>query len=211
MRAPAGGGGGGGAGGAGAGLGCADLLMVTLGTGVGSSAVVGGRVLRAGHGHGGVLGGHLTVRLDGTPCACGNTGCVEAEASTARLGELIGRLARDGHGDSPLRRVEQPTYRDVFALAAAGDALALAVRDETYRVWSAGVLNLVLAYGSTRVLLGGGVAAGAAGLCGFMREYLHTHGWITWGEVAVEPAALGNDAALWGGLFLADEFLPLDP
>lgn len=70
---------------AGAGQGCDNLVMITLGTGLGVCAIIEGRILRGRHGQAGVLGGHLTVRYGGRLCTCGNLGCAEAEASTAFL------------------------------------------------------------------------------------------------------------------------------
>ena len=72
---------------AGAGRGVDNLVMMTLGTGLGTGAIIQGRVLRGAHGQAGCLGGHLTVRYGGRACSCGNIGCAEAEASTAFLAD----------------------------------------------------------------------------------------------------------------------------
>jgi len=69
---------------AGAAAGCDDVVMVTLGTGVGGAAMIGGRLLRGRHFQAGCLGGHLPVRFDGRRCICGAVGCVETEASDGR-------------------------------------------------------------------------------------------------------------------------------
>ena len=63
----------------GAGRGVDNVVMITLGTGLGTAAIIEGRVLRGRHGQAGVLGGHLTVRYGGRKCSCGNMGCAEAE------------------------------------------------------------------------------------------------------------------------------------
>src|SRR5262249_29473232 len=86
---------------AGAGRGCDDLVMVTLGTGIGTAALIEGIVVRGRHGQAGVLGGHLTVQQDGRQCTCGNRGCAEAEASTSVLPTLAAQ-SRD-YIASPLR------------------------------------------------------------------------------------------------------------
>src|SRR6478752_2650383 len=64
--------------------GATDAVLLTLGTGIGTAALVGGRPLRGRHGHAGVLNGHVTVDVDGPRCPCGNVGCAEALASTWR-------------------------------------------------------------------------------------------------------------------------------
>src|SRR5207302_4305139 len=72
----------------GAGRGYNDLAMMTLGTGIGTSVVIEGRVLRGTHGQARCFGGHLTVRYGGRSCSCGNVGCAEAEASSAYLATM---------------------------------------------------------------------------------------------------------------------------
>ncbi len=70
---------------AGAGRGSNDIVMLTLGTGVGGAAMIDGKLLRGKHFQAGCLGGHLGVNHKGRTCSCGNIGCVEAEASSWSL------------------------------------------------------------------------------------------------------------------------------
>jgi len=103
---------------AGAGRGCDNLVMITLGTGLGTCAIIEGRVLRGKHGQAGVLGGHMTLRYGGRRCSCGNIGCAEAEASTAFLRQLAENSATWER--STLRQVDTLDYAQVFRHAAAG-------------------------------------------------------------------------------------------
>lgn len=184
---------------AGAGRGVNDLAVVTLGTGIGTTAIVGGRVLRGAHGQAGILGGHLTINCDGKLCSCGNIGCVEAEASTDRLAQIVRDTAtRLGVTDSPLATAETLDYRLVFDLAQQGDPLARAIRERSLRVWSAGVVNLIHAYDPARVALGGGIVGGAPEIIKVVQEYVNQHAWTPWGKVSVVAAELGDDAALIG-------------
>jgi glucokinase len=73
----------------GAGKGTSDLVMVTLGTGIGSAVLINGQLLKGKHFQAGNLGGHFVVNHKGMACTCGNIGCVEAEASTWRLPSLL--------------------------------------------------------------------------------------------------------------------------
>lgn len=102
----------------GAGRGCDNLVMVTLGTGLGACAIIEGRVLRGRHGQAGILGGHMTVCVGGRRCGCGNLGCAEAEASTAYLGAIA--LEMPDLACSPLARVPTLDYAAVFRHAAEG-------------------------------------------------------------------------------------------
>lgn len=180
-----------------------DLVMVTLGTGIGGAAIVDGQVLRASHGMAGILGGHLTVNLHGRRCTCGNIGCAEAEASTDRLRELVESTAQQQKLDAPWRNNPQIDYALVFAQAEVGDPLACAVRDYSIEVWSAAAVSLIHAYGAQCVVIGGGIAHGEPQIISEIQKYVDAHAWTPWGRVQVYASLLGDQAALVGceGLF----------
>jgi len=69
----------------GAGRGSEGMVCLTLGTGVGSGVVLGGRILRGPHGTGGIMCGQMTIQRDGRRCTCGNVGCLETLVGTAGL------------------------------------------------------------------------------------------------------------------------------
>lgn len=190
---------------AGAGRGCDDLVMMTLGTGLGTCAIIEGRVLRGKHGQAGVMGGHVTVRYGGRPCSCGNLGCAEAEASTAFLRQLAESSA--DWGRSSLRQTDTLDYALVFRHAAAGDACALALRDHSIRVWSTLAVNLIHVCDPERVILGGGIMASADVILPAVTDYVHRHAHTPWGRVQVVPSALGDHAALVAGEWLLQEHL----
>ena len=99
----------------GAGRGSDNCVIITLGTGIGVSAVVEGQVLRGKHGQAGILGGHTTLQTDGGGCVCGNVGCAELLASTS----VIARLAREHplFPKSKLASLETIDYAAIFHLA----------------------------------------------------------------------------------------------
>ncbi len=185
---------------AGAGRGCDDFVMLTLGTGLGTSALIGGRLLRGKHGQGGVLGGHITVRRDGAPCVCGNQGCAEVEASTA----VLPKLARQ-HKDferSALRELDVIDYAAVFKLAREQDACAVALREESLEVWSALLVTLIHAYDPERIVVGGGIVAGAPECIPELQARVHANAHTPWGLIDIVPAQLGDTAALIGAEWL---------
>jgi len=148
----------------GAGRGIDDLVMVTLGTGIGGGAVTGGRLLVGAHGFAGEFG-HMVVDPDGPPCPCGRRGCWERYASGSGIAHLariaaIGRrmeaVVERGGGDAHDVRGEH-----VHAAARDGDAGALAVVDEFARWVALGLTNLTNAFDPTVFVLGGGLASGA--------------------------------------------------
>jgi glucokinase len=182
---------------AGAGQGCHNLVMITLGTGLGVCAVIEGRVLRGKHGQAGVQGGHLTVRCGGRQCYCGNVGCAEAEASTAFLRPLA--EASSGWDRSSLRSAATLDYARVFTDAAHGDACAIAVRDHSLLVWGALAVSLIHAYDPEILILGGGIMASADVILPAITDYVNRHADTPWGKVRVVPSALGDQAALVAG------------
>ena len=191
---------------AGAARGSDDVVMMTLGTGVGGAAMIGGRLLRGRHFQAGVLGGHLAADFDGRPCTCGNVGCVEAEASTWSLPQVC--RAWPGFATSALASSERLDFEALFAAAAAADSVAVAIRDRCLRVWASGAVSLVHAYDPDVVVVGGGVMREAGVVLPFLRAHVDRHAWTPWGRVDVREAALGERAALLGAVPLVSAAPP---
>ena len=185
---------------AGAGRGSNDLVMVTLGTGLGTAALIGGIVVRGKHGQAGVLGGHLTVQQNGRPCTCGNRGCAEAEASTAVL-PVIAAESRE-FPQSELRHAQVIDFANVFRLAAAGDACAASLKTRAIEVWASLIVNLIHAYDPERVIVGGGIMAGEADFFPDLERRVLARAHTPWGRVSLVRSELGDAAALFGGEYL---------
>lgn len=178
----------------GAAAGADGAVMVTLGTGIGTAAVVEGRLLRGTHGQA-AIGAHFTVVVGGRTCSCGSIGCAEAEASTAVLPEIARLDPR--FASSMLARAQLVDYQEVFRCAPHDD-LSADLRDRALAVWSALVVTLVHAYDPQVVVVGGGVAAAGDALFAPMAEYLSRYAWTPWGQVDLRPGTCGSDAALLG-------------
>ena len=185
----------------GAAQGSRDVVMVTLGTGIGAAAMIGGKLLRSRAGQAGCLGGHLPVKYDGRLCSCGAVGCAEAEASTAVLPDLLRQQGR--FPESSLSQVARPDFRILFRAADAGDAVARSVIEHCLHVWSVLAVGLVHAYGPQLMLFGGGVMERGSSLLDPIRAYVEAHMWRTSrGLPVIARAQLGQDAALLGGASL---------
>lgn len=180
----------------GQGRGYDNLVLMMLGTGIGTSAVVEGRVLRGKHFQAGILGGHVIINRQGTRCNCGMVGCAEAEASTWTLQNLV--TNHPLYPQSVLSQASQLDFKTVFQSAETGDALACFVRDECLDVWAACAYNLVQAYDPEVVILGGGVMASREFILPRIQQKLDQNSWAVWGKVAVVEATLINSAALLG-------------
>jgi glucokinase len=187
----------------GAARGCRSVVMMTLGTGIGTSAIVEGVPLRGQHGQAGCLGGHLTVNFRGRKCLCGNAGCAESEASTWSLPTLA--WANPGFATSQLACVEKLDYAALFRAAAQGDKLACDLRDRSLRVWSAALVNLIHAYDPECAIIGGGIMRSAGVILPRLRSYVGEHAWTPWGKVEIKTAALGNNAGMLGVASLFEE------
>jgi glucokinase len=187
---------------AGAGRGSNDIVMLTLGTGVGGAAMIDGKLLRGKHFQAGCLGGHLGVNHKGRLCACGNIGCVEAEASSWSLPAICS--AHPLFEESRLAAVPSITFERLFQIADEGDACALAVRDACIEVWAAGAVSMIHAYDPEVLILGGGVMNSAEEILPAMTEYIHRHAWTPWGKVKVRAALLMDRASLIGAVPLFD-------
>lgn len=180
----------------GAGIGIDDLVMFTLGTGIGCSAVLRGRPLRGKRFQAGVLCGHFIADPDGEPCVCcPANGCFESLAASR---SLPGHARREpGFAESALARVPEIDFKAVFELAALGDLVAVAVRERVVRYWSALAVNVCAAYDPDRIVIGGAVAAAAADFLPTMRDFVNRHAWTTRPPDLV-AAGLGNHAGLIG-------------
>ena len=183
---------------AGAARGCDDVVMITLGTGIGGAAMIGGKLLRGKHAQAGCMGGHLPAKVDGRPCTCGAIGCLEAEAS----GWSLPFLASEWPGFSASRLAGQDNidFKTLFELADAGDRVAVEILDYCLKVWAAGAVGLIHAYDPERIVMGGGVMRGAAIILPYIQAYVNQHAWTPWGKVEIVAAQLGNNAGLFGAI-----------
>lgn len=141
----------------GAGKGSSDMVMFTLGTGVGSSVIMDEKIVRGKHFGAGVLGGHFIIdwTKDAPRCTCGSFGCVESIASTWRVEEVATKHPL--FSESTLAQAAKIDYETVFNLAAKGDALAVELKETCLQAWSAGLINLIHAYDPEVIVIGGGI------------------------------------------------------
>jgi len=191
----------------GAGAGGGDLVLVTVGTGIGGGLVLGGHLYHGEHGFAGELG-HLIVAPDGDRCACGNRGCLEAMAS----GSTLGRLGREAAAGDPGGRLAAlaggpglVTGEMVFAAAGEGDKVALALFERVGHWLGVGIASLVTIFDPDLVVVGGGVAATGELLLAPARASFerYVHGRVHRDLPPVVPARLGPDAGFVGAATLA--------
>lgn len=192
---------------AGAARGRKNVLMVTLGTGVGGAMLIGGRLFSGCDGMGMEVG-HMPLFAEGRPCTCGADGCLEAYASATGLIALAAEEA-DKHRDSALFAALSENRLDgevIFDAAQLGDAAALLVVD-TYAAWLAqGLGGLINIFRPDLILLGGGISHAGDFLFDRVRALLPRFilAYDVIGGPQVAPALLGNPAGIIGAAFLQD-------
>lgn len=180
----------------GAGVGCTDLVLVTLGTGVGTGVLVNGAPLRGKNFIAGNLGGHTTINSEGNICNCGNIGCVESESSTWVLTE-IARKSPD-FSRSKLSQVEMIDFKSLFQLAETGDALAIELKNRCLKVWALCVINLVHAYDPQKVIFGGGIMKSSHIILPYIKGMIDKHAWINSTDVELTEAFQLENAGILG-------------
>lgn len=180
---------------AGAAVGCQDMVLITLGTGVGSGIISRGKILSGLRGGAGEAG-HMLLVLDGEPCTCGRRGCWEAYASATALIRQT-RQAALAHPESLLAQVEEITGRTAFDAAGQGDAAAKAVVAQYAVYVAAGLTDFVNILAPEMILLGGGISRQGEALLAPIREYVATHcfGQREGAIPTIAAAKLGNEAA----------------
>jgi len=170
-----------------------DLVMLTLGTGLGGGIISGGRVLRGGHGMAGELG-HITVVPYGNACGCGNQGCVEKYASATSVTAQARML---GLGDESL------TARDLYEMAKGGNEKAQAIYNAMGESLGILLAMLINAFDFPLYLIAGGMIAGWDAFAPAMiAEAKRRSFTFRTEDTRVAMAQLGNEAGLYGAAYL---------
>jgi glucokinase len=169
-----------------------DLVLLTLGTGIGGGIITGGRVL---HGFVGMAGelGHMTVFPDGNPCGCGNYGCLEKHASaTAIVG--MARMLSLGEGVSS---------EEVYNLAVEGNDRARMIFHTMGTSLGIALATLMNIFNFPLYLLSGGVLAAWDQFAPPMLAEIEKRSFTYRNtKTRVEKAILGNEAGLYGAAYL---------
>ena len=182
----------------GAGKGNKNMIMVTLGTGVGGGVIVNGQPLTGAHGAGGEIG-HLCVNYEETDsCGCGKQGCLEQYASATGIARLAKkRLAKDDKA-SLLRKVEKLDAKAVFDALKEGDRLSEEIVEEFGSYLGHAMANLAAVTDPTVIVIGGGVSKAGDILLSYVEKYFVERAFFANKETKFVLAELGNDAGICG-------------
>lgn len=174
-----------------------NMIMVTLGTGVGGGIITDGKMLVGANGAGGEIG-HVCVNYEETDrCGCGNRGCLEQYASATG----IVRLAKQKLGQemrTTILNKEDITAKDVFDAVKAGDEVAKEIAATFGKYLGYGLANLAAAMDPAVFVIGGGVSKAGEVLIPYIREPYMERAFFADKDVKFVLAKLGNDAGICG-------------
>ena len=183
----------------GGGKGCHDIVMVTLGTGVGGGVVHDQKIVAGRHGLGGEIG-HIHIREgEKETCNCGGHGCLEQVASATGIAREARRKMAAKPDASVMRAYgDAITAKNVLDAAKAGDALALEVMDTVcyYLGWALATISMTV--DPEIFVIGGGVSKAGTFLTDWIDRYYRELTPISENKGEVRLATLGNDAGIYG-------------
>ncbi|MCI8796032.1 MAG: ROK family glucokinase [Dorea sp.] len=181
----------------GAGMGQKNMIMVTLGTGVGGGIIVNGQALAGAHGAGGEIG-HICVNPKETErCGCGKKGCLEQYASATGITRLAKkRLAADDKNST--LRGKEVNAKEVFDALKAGDEVAEEIVEEFGTYLGHAMANLAVVADPSVIVIGGGVSKAGEILLGYIEKYFKEKAFFANKDIKFVLAKLGNDAGICG-------------
>ena len=188
----------------GGGEGTKNLIMATLGTGVGGGIIVDGKIITGSHGAGGEIG-HACVEPEETEsCNCGNKGCLEQMASATGIVRLGRKILAESTEDTVLK-IGKLNAKVIFDAYKAGDAVAAKIVDKF-----AGYLGNALAIFACVVdpeviVIGGGVSKAGQPLIDAVEKYFRRDAFVTCKDTPIVLAKLDNDAGIFGAAKLVVE------
>lgn len=178
--------------------GCKDVIMVTLGTGVGGGIIVDGKIVAGFNGAGGEIG-HITVNNDEIEaCNCGQYGCLEQYTSATGIVRVAKRKLAKSSEETSLRKFEPLTAKDVFDEAKAGDEIAIGLVDEVCGILGAALSNMACVVNPEVIVIGGGVSKAGSILTDSIQKHFEETAFFACRETKFALAGLGNDAGMYG-------------
>ena len=182
--------------------GSSNVVMVTLGTGVGGGIIVDGRIVAGANGAGGEIG-HLNVCEDELEsCNCGQHGCLEQYASATGVVRMAKRKLAKTSEETSLHKFEDLTAKDVFDEAKAGDKVALEIVNEVCEILGKTLGKIACVVNPEVFVIGGGVSKAGQILIDTVKKYYVPNTFTSCKDARFELASLGNDAGMYGCMCL---------
>ncbi len=182
----------------GGGAGCHNMIMVTLGTGVGGGIIVNDKVIAGAHGAGGEIG---HAHVDDTikePCNCGAYGCLEQIASATGIARLANNLLNETDAPSLMREEAEVTAKVVFDAVKKNDVLAIQVAEKFGSCLGKALASFASVADPEIIVIGGGVSKAGPVLLDFIIPTYKKYAFSGCKETEFALAELGNDAGIYG-------------
>lgn len=187
----------------GGGKGCRSMVLITLGTGVGSGIILDGRVIYGTNGLGGEVG-HISVNPDETElCNCGHRGCLDQMASATGIVRNAKRFLDREKTASVLRGDERLTAKKVLDAAKQGDGIAEKAVRYCMKFLGKSISDISYTIDPEIFLIGGGVSKAGEYLIPIIRDYYEAEAQLVPGKSKIALAVLGNEAGIYGAAKLA--------
>lgn len=181
----------------GGGEGYRNLVMVTLGTGVGGGIIVNGQILTGTNGGGGEIGHILADRNETECCGCGKKGCLEQYASATGIARLARRKLAENSKQTILN-ADEVSAKTVFDAVKAGDEVATQVAEQFGAYLGYALADLGAVLDPEIFVIGGGVSKAGEILFTYVKKYYQERTFFTCKDVKFALAKLGNDAGIYG-------------
>lgn len=182
----------------GGGRGYKNLIMVTLGTGVGGGVILNEQIWPGMKGVAGEIG-HMHIMEDETEiCNCGGRGCLEQAASATGIVRVAKRILASSESGSLLRELENLTAKDVLDAARAGDSLAMKSVEKSMRYLGWAMANITMVLDPEAYIIGGGVSKAGTFLTDMIQKHHDEMSPMSTHKAKVLLAELGNDAGIYG-------------
>lgn len=181
----------------GAGKGRKNMIMVTLGTGVGGGIIVNGEPLVGAHGAGGEIGHICVNEAETEACGCGRAGCLEQYASATGISRLARRRLEKDDSPSSLRGAAI-SAKAVFDALKEGDAVAGEIVEEFGRYLGYALTSIAVITDPAVIVIGGGVSRAGEILLEYVEKYFHEKAFFANQDTRFVLAQLGNDAGICG-------------
>ena len=182
----------------GGGKGHEDVVMITLGTGVGGGIIIGGRIVAGHHGAGGEIG-HILMREDETQtCGCGKKGHLEQYASATGIVRMAQEKLSGETRATKLNEIRPLTAKDIFDAAKEGDTVALELTDQLCGILATAMSSISCVADPEIFVVGGGVSKAGAFLIEGIKKHFVEKAFHASEGTEIALATLGNDAGMYG-------------
>jgi len=181
----------------GGGRGYQNVVLITLGTGVGGGIIVNGEIVTGTNGAGGEVG-HIHVEDSETEtCGCGKKGCLEQMASATGVVRLANKALKETEAPSILREGEI-SAKTIFDAVKNNDVLAIEIAEKFGRYLGTALSNIAVITDPEVFVIGGGVSKAGNVLIDYIKKYYDAHAFSACKDAKFELAQLGNDAGIFG-------------